>query len=216
VVRRDADQNNIDGEAAISYDFSNANTLSLIGRAGRHDYRRHNFQAGGFTGPARDNDRWAVLAGLKSAFKGMMADLKLGVGNVNYEDNGVQDVRTMIGDANLHFDLSDATGITLAASRFVHEDDEVLDPIVRTDAGITLDHDISDRLNVAAGAEREFWNFENSSRDDTVWKLKALAEYALTQHFSLGAEYNYITRASDAAGLDMKDHVAMVNVKGKL
>jgi hypothetical protein len=216
VIRRDADHNELGGEARVSYDIGAANTASLIGRLGRNDYDRNAYVAGGFTGPSRDSHSWGALAGWKTSFKGFLADLKLGLGTRNYKDGAIDDIRTLIGDANMHYDLTDATRLSLNASRFIHEDDEVLQGIVRTDAGLTLDHKLNDRLSLGAGAERQYWNFEASPRQDKVWKLKALADYMISQHFSLGAEYDYVMRASNAAGFDLNDNIVMVNLKGKL
>jgi hypothetical protein len=217
VIRRDADHHDWGGEAALSFDTGAGSTLALIGRYGKRDYERRNFTGTGFNGQDRDSRTWAALAGLKNVFHGLMSDIKLGLGDRHYKDNTIDDVRTMIGDANIHYDLTDAAGLTLTASRFIHEDDEVVNPIVRTQAGLMLDQKLFNRkVDVGVGAERQFWNFQDSSRDDKVWKITALADYYLTKHFSVGAEYNYLTRASDAPGLDLVDNRVMVNVKGKL
>ena len=216
VIRRDADHDETEAEARFTFDFNPRNKLILAGLMGDHDYEIENFQAGGFVGPVRNSNKSSVFADWKLRFKNMATDLKLGFENRNYDDNAIGGVRALIGGAKFVYDYSDKTALTFAATRDVHEDEEVIEPIIRTTAGLSVDHQLRETILLGAGIDYGTWTFQDSARDDDYWTYRMLADWMISERVSFGAEYNRMTRDSEAAGADFSRDIILLSLRGRL
>lgn len=216
LIRDDADHQIIAGETEASYDINEIVTAYIGGRYGKRIYERNNYTGGAYTGVSRDSREWNAVAGTRLTFKNLSTQMYVGYTDFAYEDNGVTDIDGIIGGLDLDWNISDVTDIVVGFNRYVHEDDEVVNPIMRSRFDTKLRHALSDKWSVHIGGAYEMLDFEGSNREDDLYSAGIGTDYSITDRISLGLAYEYENRESDVNGLDFDNHIALIRANGKL
>lgn len=216
VIRRDADHDETGIEARARFDFNKHNSLSLKAAAGRRDYETRAYQAGGFTGPKRNAGTYGLAAGWRFDYKGVLADLTAGFDSLQHRDAAVESLRAATGGLNVEYAWDDKTTVTVRASRDLYADEEVINPIIRSRAGLSVDYSLRESVLLGTGIDYENREFQGAARKDDSLKYKLTADYFLNERLALGAEYGYLWRDSGAAGLDFSQSVMMLRLNGRL
>lgn len=216
VIRSDADHDETGIEGRARFDFNRHNSLSLKAAAGRRDYQARSYQAGGFTGPKRNAGTYGLGAGWRFNYKGVLADLTAGFDSIDHSDAAVESLRAATGGLNVEYAWDDKTTVTVTASRGLYEDEEVVNPIVRSRAGVFVDYSLRESVLLGTGVDYENREFEGAARKDDMFRYRLMADYFLNDRLALGAEYGYLWRDSGAAGLDFGQSVMMLRLNGRL
>ncbi len=217
IVRGDADREITAGELTIDYDVSGTATALLSGRYEDRQYDQNSFEAGAYTGSNRTSEAWSAKVGMKLAYKDLKTEFYLGYADFNYDDNGVEDIQDFIASLDLHWNITDTTDIALGFNRYVFEDIEVVDPIIRNRVQAEVTQILLDDWKVSLGGGYEFMDFEGASgREDDLFDAGIGLDYMLTDRVSVGAAYEYENRDSNTTGLDYDRHIAMLRMNGKL
>ena len=217
IVRRDADRDITDLQFHTSFDIDPENTLLLWGTYGQRDYDQLNYQSAGFNGPRRSSDTFGGMLSWMFDYKGFIdGHITLGVSDYNYEDPTIMDVRELVGDMEFNHYLGEFTTINLQLERSIMEDDEVIDPIILSRAGLYIDHQAWSDVLIAVGADYNFMEFNNSGRDDERWDFRVLTDYFFNNYLSFGGEYRYSLRNSEINGLDFNRNIFLLRARGRL
>ena len=216
VIRRDGDRDWMKAEAYTAYDLSNNHRIKLSGTIGERNYENRNFQGGGFNGPLRDSQTWGATAGWHFAFAGLKGHLTGGMEEYNYDSAAINDIDEIVLSGLVSHNFNDKTSFNLTFGRDIYEHPEIVNPAIRNQVGVYLDHKLGESFLVAAGADYEYLEFDSLARDDETWKLRALADYFLTDNFALGLEYIYSQRDSSVLGADYDRNQIMLKARGRI
>lgn len=217
VVRHDADRESWVGEGQVSYAMAPSYKFSLGALYGTREYELQNYQGGGFNGAYRDSKYTAGWAGLNVDFEGILyGDLKLGYENRDYDSNTIEDLGNILANAELGWNFTNTSSLIFGFDRGHFEDDEVIDPILRTRTSLTYQQKLWDKVVVGMGGEWEQLDFEGSGREDETILVRALIDYLLSNNITLGGEYNFSTRDSSATGFDYDRNVWLLRLTSRI
>ena len=217
IVRSDADHRTVRGDVVASYDLEDGQSASLSGRADKADYSRLSYQDGAFSGPRRNSNLYQLLAGWKGAFMGVIhADVHLGWATRHYNDSRINDVNMAIGLADLKWQVTPRTTLDFTVARDHFEDAEIIQPILSTRAGVSLDHNFNEDVSAGIGGRYETRDFSGLARTDEIWGAKTFVNYALDPRLSAGLEYDFTTRSSTVSGFNFRDQAIMARLNGRL
>jgi hypothetical protein len=218
IIRRDADRDIMYAEPTIGVQLNPEHALKLVGHFGERNYERRNFNTATatFNGPKRDSDTLGLMAGWHFDMKGLRGHLSAGAHEFKYDDPLMSDIREIVADMNITHDFNERTAFHVTASRMLDEDEDIIDPIVRSQIGAYLDHRVRNNILIGGGFDYDFREFDMSGRDDENWHFKALADYIVNDRIALGVEYIYSIRDSEAAGLDYERNQVFLKARGRL
>ncbi|MCB9990336.1 MAG: outer membrane beta-barrel protein [Rhodospirillales bacterium] len=216
VVRDDANRDITELEFNTSFDLNPANTLMLWGTIGDRDYESNAYQNGGYTGVRRSSKSFSGMMSWMFDYEGLDGHMSAGLLDYNYDDIAMSDVREFVGDMELNHRITDNTLVNFQLARTIEEDDEVVFPILRSRAGLYVDHDFNDKVMMAAGADYNFREFNKLGRNDETWDFRALSDYFINDFLALGLEYKYTQRDSDVNGFDFRRNIFMLRARGRL
>lgn len=217
VVRRDADHDVVSTSADLHWDINDHHRVSLLGLWGDKDYDQNSFQGGGFNGPNRSSDHTHIFAGWKMKYKGFTSKLKAGFGMLDFEEDAVlSDINTAIGSAEISWNISKWLDMALNYRRDIHEDEEVIQGIIRDRGDLSFGVKMGDHVKWQLGGLFEKWSFEESTRDDRYIGFDTSLDYFFNDFVALGASYEMLKRSSDADGLDFDNNTIMLHLSGRM
>lgn len=217
VIRSDSDRDINELEARVSYDLAPNHKPFVSLTYTDTDYKRADFQAGGFTGPERDSKSIGALAGWELVYKGLVEGyLGLGYAERDYESDQIEDVKSARVAGNIAWNVSKKATLSLGLRRQISEDNEILSGIVLSQARLSLDYEFLHNLFFEAFADKALADFRESSREDDIFSLGTGIRYTLNPKYSFSGHYDYQTRDSNAPGLDFNNHKFMVRFNARL
>jgi hypothetical protein len=182
--------------------------------AGTFDNRVYDIKA-----PLNRNSRGdSVVAGVSHDLSGKTkADAFAGYTHRNY-GVGLRDIITPVYGMGLTWNVTDASSVIARISRSIEETTLAgSTAYVLSDYGLDYQHAFTRRLLGTLGAELasyQYKGFGPQRRDDLGIGRLGL-RYSLNRLFSLGADYTFTTRDSNAADGDYVQHVAMLRLTGR-
>lgn len=217
VVRRDADHDIVGTKAALTWDMSDHVKLGLMGKWGDRDYDQNNFQGGGFNGPNRSSDITDARLVFGLNFKSFKTLIKAGWGMVDFEEDAVlSDINTAVADIGMTWNITNWLDWNLNYSRDIHEDEEVIQAILRDKGNMSFAFKLGEHVRWEIGGEVQKWSFEESTRDDRYAGAHTSLDYFFNDFVALGASYKMLKRDSDLANLDFDNNTIMLHLSGRM
>jgi hypothetical protein len=217
VVRDDADRDITKAEAEIAYNFAPAHSFIIGGSFQERDYERLNFQSGSYSGAERSSEGYQTFARWEWKGESFKTDIKVGWDEYDYEDDvNLSDVETVIAEARIRWNITDATALNMAYIRDIHEDDEVVQAIIRERAEVGMDFQLGQTFQIGLIGAREDLDFEGISRDDETYEGGLSFDFFINDVFAVGAEYIYTKRKSDLANLDFERSTGLMRLATRL
>jgi len=217
VIRRDADRSTVKGLARLSYDIGENSTVYLDASHAHREYARAVFQGVSFNGPFRDSDLDEIGGGFKLILQdSLSAGAYAGYLNQNFNHASINDHDMITAHANLDWQVAQGSLLKLNYDRSSYEDDVVMNPIVRSQAGAAFEQTMMDKLLLGIAGSYRNDDFDASTRKDKIAEGRIYADYNFTQRIALGAEYRYSTRDSNTTSFDYDRQTAFLRLSGKI
>lgn len=162
-----------------------------------------------------DNTYKRYRVGVTWDFTGKLTgDINIGYQDRDYDLNTVQDINGLAYDGEITWALNTYTKIIAAAQReSIDSSLEEAGGFLRTTYGLTINHELTERLKLKgdAGYSNDELVF-SSNREDKRYAYQLGLEYELLRSVTLGIDYTYEERDSTVAIADYKANIFGLNV----
>lgn len=162
-----------------------------------------------------DNTYKRYRAGVTWDFTGKLTgDINIGYQDRDYDLDTIRDIDGLAYDGEITWAVNTYTKIVVAAKReSIDSSLEEAGGFLRTTYGLSINHDLTDRLKLKADAG--YSNDElvfSSSREDKRYAYQLGLEYELLRNVALAIDYTYEERDSTVAIADYKANIFGLNV----
>ena len=177
------------------------------------------------TSPAgieQDSDGFDIVAGANIDLTGLIfGDFFAGYRQRHFDDSRFDTVRGPVVGSKLTWIPTGLTTVTLNITNQIIESRRTTDlanssSYTSTAISGRVDHELLRNLILSGGAAFGLDDFEGISREDKNVAAFAGANYLWNRYLSLGANYRFRYRNSNAAGDDFTRNLFMVTLKGQL
>lgn len=169
------------------------------------------------TAASRNNDLTRFLVGANFDYRGLIiANIGVGLEERNYDSATVNNADSLSFDGNLKWQVDQKTALGFDLSRQTYEDNVIIAGLTKTEAGVSINHEILRDTFLRSHLKYEFKEYDNITREDTTYDAGLEILYIINPHFQLGADYNYITRDSNIQGLSMDENIFMIRARTAL
>jgi hypothetical protein len=218
VIRRDADRATWEGTVKISYDYDETKTGYVSGTLANREYKRRNFESGGFNGAFRDGDFYELRAGLLASYDSFVTgDLSIAYKEWDHDDLSLSDVDDVIYRANIDVNFSEDTILGIDWNKDFYEDDEVINTIKMTDVRVALDHRFKEKFTVGTAVTYLERKFEQTDREDDTYGISLYGAYDINERFTFGLGYTADSRdSSGGSAFEYDRQQIMARITGRL
>ena len=162
-----------------------------------------------------DNTYKRYRAGVSWDFTGKLTgDINIGYQDRDYDLDTIRDIDGLAYDGEITWAVNTYTKIVAAAKReSIDSSLEEAGGFLRTTYGLSINHDLTERLELKADAG--YANDElvfSSNREDKRYAYQFGLEYELLRNVALGIDYTYEERDSTVAIADYKANIFGLNV----
>ena len=166
---------------------------------------------------SRNNDLTRFLLGANFNYRGLIiANIGVGMEERSYDSAAVDDTNSLSFDGNLTWQADQKTKVNFDLSRQTYEDNVIIAGLTKTEAGLSVNHEILRDTFLRSHLKYELKDYDNITREDTIYDAGLGILYIINPHFQLGADYNYITRDSNIQGLGMDENIFMIRARTAL
>lgn len=162
-----------------------------------------------------DNTYKRYRAGVTWDFTGKLTgDINIGYQDRDYDLDTIQDIDGLAYDGEITWALNTYTRVIVAANReSIDSSLEEAGGFLRTTYGLSINHELTERLKLIADAG--YSNDElvfSSNREDKRYAYQFGLEYELLRNVALAVDYTYEERDSTLAIADYKANIFGLNV----
>ena len=162
-----------------------------------------------------DNTYKRYRAGITWDFSGKLTgDINIGYQDRDYDLDTIRDIDGLAYDGEITWALNTYTKVIAAAKReSIDSSLEEAGGFLRTTYGLSINHELTERLKLIADAG--YANDElvfSSNREDKRYAYQLGLEYELLRNVALGIDYTYEERDSTVAIADYKANIFGLNV----
>ncbi len=163
----------------------------------------------------RNNNLYRLLTGSFFDYKGLVYGyFGIGAESRKYNNSAISSINSLSLDTKITWEPQAKTKLIFDLSQETIEAEEIRAAIIKTDAGIELQHELQRSLFIKLMGGIENDNFDAQSREDATIQMGAGINYISSPRLQVGADYFYTTRDSTTRGLDLENNIFMI--RGKL
>jgi len=207
----DRDRFEYTSRARVGYDF-NPEVGGFIG--GTYNYIDYD-ETPDDNGFDRNSWNYSLIAGLRFDITDLLlGDVFGGITRSEYDDSSFDNQTTWTAGANLTWLVTELTTALFTASRTWQETTvDNASQALTTTAGVSVDHSLTDDINLNAFFNYTREDFEGASRTDNTYSTGPSATYLMNRFVHLSLSYTYTTRDSDAPDQDYTSNVVLFTTR---
>ena len=153
-------------------------------------------------GPSQDSDGYNVAVGVSSEITNLISgEAYVGYLDQSYDSPAFKDVSGVSFGANLKWEATKLTSVTVTASREVADSTTPgAGGILYSIGGFGVSHELTPAISLKGDFEYYDANYEGIARDDSGYRASAGVDYTLSRMDHLDLTYNFDDRDSNVAG----------------
>jgi hypothetical protein len=169
-------------------------------------------------GVNRDNQGYEIRLGSRVDITGLIfADLFVGYLHRNYDGASLRDVDTLVGGADVTWNISSLTTLKGGVGREISETTlATASGNLTTSYRFSIDHELLRNLILSARIGILNDDFEGSNREDDYLKAGLRAHYTFNRYLSTVLDYDHSNRDSSTPGADNEINKIMIRIKAQL
>ncbi|MDG2333398.1 MAG: outer membrane beta-barrel protein [Myxococcota bacterium] len=185
--------------AQAGFEFSPGYSGFVRGTFNNRDFENPSITSGN---PSQDSDGYNVAVGVSSEITNLISgEAYVGYLDQSYDSAAFKDVSGVSFGANLKWEATKLTSVTVTASR------EVADSTIPGAGGVLysiggfgVSHELTPAISLKGDFAYYDANYEGLPRDDTGYRASAGIDYTLSRMVHLDLTYNFDDRDSNVAG----------------
>jgi len=209
LIRDNRNVNRTTGTARLGYDYSETFTPFIEYNYAEEDYIDE------ITGAvSRNNNYNKVLAGSFFDYRGLITGaLATGWIQRSYDSADVDDSDGLALQGRIAFNPTEKTQYGFQFSRDRIEDNVIIAGVKRDFAKLNLTHEITRNFFGRAGLSYENKDFEESTREDTLYTLDLGFNYIFSPRAQIGTEYKFVTRDSTLDSIEVDNSILFLRAR---
>lgn len=220
IIFDNKDRNIYTASARAEYEILGQNSQSsdhtLFSEINYND-ARYDDGANPVTGISSDSKKYGFLAGLQTAYKGIIFG-SAGVGYFIQKFASAEDVARLDFDVDLSVNATKKLTLSINAGRDLREDNSFTTGYVETTGGLSADYEFFHNLYGGAAfkyGQNDFTGTQ-AGRLDKDYETSLYARYLHSRYFESNLEFNHTERNSNNVGSDFKQNSIIYRLISKL
>ena len=194
------------GYADLGFQFSPGYQLFARGTWNERDYELA-------SSDFRNSTGYEAVAGVRTQITHLI-DGQAYVGYLSQDYSGFSQVSGLDYGLQLNWSVTPLTTIVADVTRSIEETDEAgASSYFATIASLGVTHSLTRTITLNANFSYQKNDYQGIVRNEDIYGATVGADYELTPHFHLAADYKYTTRESDIAGTSYDQNLVEARVR---